>query len=49
MKDPQFLADAEKTGIDVLPLGGARIQELVHTLARVPDSVAERARRAIRP
>jgi tripartite-type tricarboxylate transporter receptor subunit TctC len=49
VKDPQFLADAEKTGIDILPLGGAQIQELVHKLAGASESVVERAKRAIRP
>jgi hypothetical protein len=49
MKDPLFLADAEKTGIDIIPLDGGRIQELIARLAATPDVVVQRARRAIRP
>ena len=49
MKDPQFLVDAQKTGIDVLPLDGGKIQDVINRLAAAPDSVVQRAKRAIRP
>ena len=49
MKDPQFLADAQKTGIDVLPLDGGKIQDVINRLAATPDAVVQRAKRAIRP
>ena len=49
MSDPQFLADAEKTGIDILPLAGDKIQELIEKLSVAPPDVVERAKRAIRP
>jgi hypothetical protein len=49
MKDPQFLADAEKTGIDIAPLDGDKIQDLIARLAAAPDAVVQRAKRAIRP
>jgi tripartite-type tricarboxylate transporter receptor subunit TctC len=49
MNDPQFQADAEKTRIDVEPLAGDKIQELVTKLARTPPAVIARAKRAIRP
>jgi tripartite-type tricarboxylate transporter receptor subunit TctC len=49
MKDPQFLADADKTGIDIAPLDGGKIQELIARLAATPDAVVQRAKRAIRP
>ena len=49
MKDPQFLADAEKTGIDIAPLDGGKIQDLIARLATTPDAVVQRAKRAIRP
>ena len=48
MKDPQFLADAEKTGIDILPLDGGKIQDLIDRLAATPER-CQRAKRAIRP
>lgn len=49
MTDPQFLADAQKTGIDIRPLDGGKIQDLVARLAATPDAVVQRAKRAIRP
>jgi tripartite-type tricarboxylate transporter receptor subunit TctC len=49
MKDPQFLIDAQKTGIDVLPLDGGKIQDVINRLAAAPDTVVQRAKRAIRP
>jgi len=49
MKDPQFLADAEKTGIDIAPLDGGKIQDLIARLAAAPDAVVQRAKRVIRP
>ena len=49
MQDPQFLADAQKTGIDVAALDGGKIQDLIDRLAATPDAVVQRAKRAIRP
>jgi len=47
--DPAFLADAEKLGIDIEPLSGAKVQEVVGKLYATPPSIVERARKAIRP
>jgi tripartite-type tricarboxylate transporter receptor subunit TctC len=49
MRDPQFLADAEKMRIDISSLPGATVQELVTKLYATPKDVAERAKAAIRP
>ena len=49
MKDPQFLADAKKLQIDVSPLPGAKVQQLIETFFSTPHSIVERARQAIRP
>jgi tripartite-type tricarboxylate transporter receptor subunit TctC len=49
MADPQFLADAEKVRIDIEPLSGAKVQEVVKKLYEAPKEIIERARRAIRP
>ncbi|MPZ41635.1 MAG: hypothetical protein GEU95_27045 [Rhizobiales bacterium] len=47
MKDPQFLADAEKLRIDVAPLSGERVQEVVRKLYESPPKVVDLARAAI--
>jgi tripartite-type tricarboxylate transporter receptor subunit TctC len=49
MRDSQFLEDAEKMRIDISPLPGARVQELVQTLYAAPKDVVTRARQAISP
>jgi tripartite-type tricarboxylate transporter receptor subunit TctC len=49
MNDPQFLADAQRTGLDVSPLPGARVQMLVEKLFSTPKDIVERAKQAIRP
>ena len=49
MNDPQFLADAQRTGVDVSPLPGARVQMLVEKLYSTPKEIVERAKQAIRP
>jgi hypothetical protein len=49
MKDPQFLAEAEKLRIDVAPLGGAKVQDVVQKLYESPKDIIEKARLAINP
>jgi tripartite-type tricarboxylate transporter receptor subunit TctC len=49
MSDPQFLADAEKMRVDIEPLSGAKVQEVVQGLYATPKAIVERARKAIRP
>ena len=49
MRDPQYLADAEKMRIDVSPLPGATVQELIGNLYATPKAIVEQARAAIRP
>ena len=49
MKDPQFLADAEKSKSEISPLPGARVQEMVRTFYATPKDIVEKARHAIRP
>jgi tripartite-type tricarboxylate transporter receptor subunit TctC len=49
MSDKQFLEDAEKIRIDISPLPGAKVQELVQTLYAMPKDVVARARQAITP
>jgi tripartite-type tricarboxylate transporter receptor subunit TctC len=49
MRDEQFLADANKMRIDVSPLPGPTVQELVQKFYATPKNVVEQGRRAIRP
>ena len=49
MTDKQFLDDAEKLRIDISPLPGGKVQELVQKLYATPKDIVERARQAITP
>ncbi len=49
MADPQFLEEAAKLRIDITPLPGSKVQEVVQTLYATPKDVVEQARRAINP
>jgi hypothetical protein len=44
MKDPAFLADAKKTRIEIDPVSGAEVQQMVLNLYDAPPEVVERAR-----
>jgi tripartite-type tricarboxylate transporter receptor subunit TctC len=49
MRDKDFLADAETMRIDISPLSGAKVQELVQKLYASPKDMVARARQAITP
>jgi tripartite-type tricarboxylate transporter receptor subunit TctC len=49
IKDPEFLADAKKTQIDIEPLPGEQVQQVVEKLFASPRSVVERAAQVTRP
>src|SRR5262245_41769849 len=49
MNDPQFRADADKTRIDITPLPGAKVQELVDGIYATPKPIVERAKEILRP
>jgi hypothetical protein len=49
MRDPQFLADAARMRIDISPLPGASVQDLVRKLYATPKEVITRARQLISP
>jgi tripartite-type tricarboxylate transporter receptor subunit TctC len=44
MKDPAFLADAKKIGLDVDPVSGVEIQKLVEEIQATPQEVVDRLR-----
>ena len=49
MRDQDFLHDAETIRIDIAPLPGAKVQELVQKIYAAPKDVVARARQAINP
>jgi hypothetical protein len=49
MSDREFLDDAEKIRIDISPLSGIKVQELVQKLYTTPKDIVARARQAIAP
>ncbi|HWP27440.1 MAG TPA: hypothetical protein VNL39_13970 [Xanthobacteraceae bacterium] len=49
MKDKQFLDEAEKLRIEIAPLSGEQVQELVRKIYATPKEIADRARKVIRP
>ena len=49
MQDAQFRADAEKTRIDINPLPGAKVQELVGRIYATPKAIVERAKEILKP
>jgi tripartite-type tricarboxylate transporter receptor subunit TctC len=49
MKDPAYRAEAERIKIEVDPLSGEQVAELVAQVSRTPPALVERVRKAIEP
>src|SRR5262245_27055773 len=49
MQDKEFIADAERTRIDVVPTTGEKVQQLVEQLYATPKATVERAKELIKP
>jgi tripartite-type tricarboxylate transporter receptor subunit TctC len=49
LKDPEFLADAKRSGMEVNPLDGEEVQALVEKMLKTPDALATRARAVLQP
>jgi tripartite-type tricarboxylate transporter receptor subunit TctC len=49
LQDRDFLADAERTRIDVVPSSGERVQQLVAQIYATPKATVERAKDLIKP
>jgi hypothetical protein len=43
MKDPEFLAEANKGELEVTPVSGEEIQKLVEEIYQTPKEIAEKA------
>ena len=48
MKDQEFLADAEKSQLEITPVSGDEIEKLVTELYQTPKSLAAKAAEYIR-
>jgi tripartite-type tricarboxylate transporter receptor subunit TctC len=49
MKDPQMIAEAKRFGIDIDPLSGAGIEQLIRDVDAVPQVVIDKLRKMIEP
>jgi tripartite-type tricarboxylate transporter receptor subunit TctC len=47
MKDPQFIADAKKTQIDISPMTGEEVEQLIARLSTASPAVIERVKQAV--
>jgi hypothetical protein len=47
LKDSALLAEAEKLGLDINPMGGEELQALVAKLYATPPNVVERAKQSL--
>ena len=47
MKDPAFLAETKKARMDIAPIGGAEIEQLLHEVYASPKDVVDKAAHAI--
>ena len=47
MKDPEFLADAEKRKLDIDPITGEQVQDIIADLFRTPPAVVERVKKIL--
>jgi tripartite-type tricarboxylate transporter receptor subunit TctC len=48
MRDPQFLADAVKSQLEITPVAGEAVEQLVKEIYRTPKAVADKAAEHIR-
>ena len=48
MKDPEFLADAEKSQLEINPVSGADVEQLVKDIYQTPKALADKAAEYIR-
>ena len=47
MRDPQFLEEAKQIGLQIDPLGGEAIRQLIAQMQATPEALVERLRRLL--
>jgi len=48
MRDPEFLAEAEKSQLEITPVAGPEVEKLVNDLYQTPKALADKAAEFIR-
>jgi hypothetical protein len=48
MKDPEFLSEAERQLMEVTPMAGEELAQLVTDIVNAPAAVVDEVRRAVR-
>ena len=48
MKDPEFLSDSEKSQLEINPVSGADVEQLVKDIYQTPKALADKAAEYIR-
>jgi tripartite-type tricarboxylate transporter receptor subunit TctC len=48
MKDPQFVADAKKTQIDISPMTGEEVEQFIARLSSASPAIVDRVKKAVR-
>jgi hypothetical protein len=46
-RDQAFQSDSEKLGLDISPVDGEKLQQIVASLYTLPTPIVERAKRAL--
>jgi tripartite-type tricarboxylate transporter receptor subunit TctC len=49
MKDPQFIEDAKKTRIDIMPMTGDEVEQFIARLSTASPTTIERVNQAVKP
>ena len=49
MKDPEFLAEAARARLEITPMTGPEVKELIEEIYATPRPIVERARAMLRP
>jgi tripartite-type tricarboxylate transporter receptor subunit TctC len=47
VKDPEFLADVEKAQLEISPIPGERLQQMVRNLVATPPDIVEKYKKAV--
>lgn len=49
LRDPDFIADAHRIGIDILPIGAEQMSQMIHAIQATPPDRIERLRAIMNP